>query len=92
MFPDGTPFRMPEDDPLPSPIDVGPDVRDQIVYLAVPLRRCGELDGRRAGDADGLVRHEVRELQARDATSSGGETRHCWRSARCGRVSCSRAT
>src|SRR5229473_2902398 len=43
VFPDGTPFRMPDDDPLPTPIDVGPDARDQILYLAVPLRRAGEV-------------------------------------------------
>jgi len=73
VFPDGTPFRMPEDDPLPSPIDVGPDVRDQLLYLAVPLRRSGEVAVARAGDADELVRHEVRELQARNATSSSGD-------------------
>ena len=90
MFPDGTPFRMPDDDPLPAPIDIGAEVRDQIVYLAVPLRRAGELEVERVRDAaDGLVRHEVRELQARDATSASGDTavlevaalrtRFCWR-------------
>ena len=40
VFPDGTPFRMPDDDPLPEPIDIGAQTRDQIVYLAVPLRRA----------------------------------------------------
>src|ERR1043165_4701920 len=34
VFPDGTPFRMPDDDALTPPIDIGTDVRDQIVYLA----------------------------------------------------------
>src|SRR3954464_11110869 len=38
IFPDGTPFRMPDDDPLPAPIDIGPDVRDQRLHIAVPLR------------------------------------------------------
>src|SRR5687768_15776117 len=73
VFPDGTPFRMPDDDPLPPPIDVGPDVRDQVLYLAVPLRRSGEPDVTRSTDADELVRHDVRELQARNATSSTGD-------------------
>jgi type VI secretion system protein ImpJ len=72
VFPDGTPFRMPDDDPLPKPIDIGPDVRDQILYLAVPLRRSGELEADRDA-ADELVRHDVRELSARNATSSGGD-------------------
>ena len=73
VFPDGTPFRMPDDDPVPTPIDVGSDVRDQILYLAVPLRRPGELEADRDARADELARHDVRRIQARDATSNGGE-------------------
>jgi type VI secretion system protein ImpJ len=72
VFPDGTPFRMPEDAPLPEPIDVGAQVRDQILSLAVPLRRSGELDVDRAGDTDQLARHSIAELHARDATSNDG--------------------
>jgi len=74
VFPDGTPFRMPDDDPLPPPIDIGAQVRDQIVYLAIPLRRVGELEIERAAAGDGLARHDVAELQTRDATSTTGET------------------
>lgn len=70
VFPDGTPFRMPEDAPLPEPIDVGAQVRDQILMLAVPLRRAGELDVDRAGDADQLARHHISEVHARDITSN----------------------
>lgn len=73
IFPDGTPFRLPDDDPLPKPIDIGPDVRDQILYLAVPLRRSGELDIDRDAGSDELVRHDVQEMQARNTTSSGGD-------------------
>jgi type VI secretion system protein ImpJ len=72
VFPDGTPFRMPDDDPMPAPVDVGAQVRDQIVYLAVPVRRADATDVERAASADGLVRHEVREWEARDATSTSG--------------------
>jgi type VI secretion system protein ImpJ len=73
VFPDGTPFRMPDDDPLPAPLDIGADVRDQILYLAVPLRRPGEIEADRDARADDLVRHEVRQVQARNATSNGGD-------------------
>src|SRR5262245_14558559 len=74
VFPDGTPVRMPDDDPLPAPIDIGPQVRDQVMYLAIPLRRAGSVDVDRATSADGLARHDVREIEARDATSGSGET------------------
>jgi type VI secretion system protein ImpJ len=74
VFPDGTPFRMPDDDPLPAPIDIGPEVHDQVLYLALPLRRAGAADVDRSAGADGLVRHDVREVEASDATSSSGES------------------
>src|SRR5207245_10210780 len=49
VFPDGTPFQLPDDDPLPTPIDIGTAVRNQVLYLAVPLRRPGELEAAAAG-------------------------------------------
>lgn len=72
VFPDGTPFRLPDDGPVPEPIDIGPQVRDQILNLAVPLRRAGELDVDRTGDTDQLARQSIVELHARDATSNDG--------------------
>jgi len=73
VFPDGTPFRMPEDDPLPPPIDVGGDVRDQRLFLAVPLRRAGELESARRPVTDELVRQEIREFQVANAAGNGGD-------------------
>jgi type VI secretion system protein ImpJ len=74
VFPDGTPVRTPDDDPLPTPIDVGPQVRDQVVYFAVPLRRADLPDvDRSGGAADGLMRHDVRRWEARDASAGAGE-------------------
>jgi len=69
VFPDGTPFRMPDDDPLPLPIDIGVDVRDQLLFMAVPLRRAGESEAERKAGTDDLVRHDVREVQMRNATA-----------------------
>ena len=73
VFPDGTPFRMPDDDPLPAPIDIGPDVRDQRVFLAVPLRRPGELEVSRDPGTEDLLRAEVREFQASNAAGNSGD-------------------
>jgi type VI secretion system protein ImpJ len=73
IFPDGTPVRMPDDDPLPPPLEIGGQDRDQIIYLAVPLRRSGALEVERAARADGLARHDIRELEARDATSGSSD-------------------
>ncbi len=74
VFPDGTPFRMPEDDPLPPPIQVPDLARDQVASLVLPLRRPDGAEVNRAGAADGLERHGIVELEARDATLLSGET------------------
>lgn len=73
VFPDGTPFSMPDDAPLPTPIDLSTQVRDQVLHLAVPLRRSGELEVDR-DNADQLARHQIRETHARDATSTDGDS------------------
>src|SRR6185369_8023612 len=59
VFPDGTPFRMPEDEPVPPPLEVDSKVRDQVVFLAVPLRRADAPAVSRGDSADGLLRHDV---------------------------------
>jgi len=71
--PDGTPFRMPDDDPLPPPIDIGTEIRDQRLFLAVPLRRPGELEVARGPDSEDLARDVAREFEAPDASVSGSE-------------------
>jgi type VI secretion system protein ImpJ len=73
VFPDGTPFRMPDDDPLPPAVDVTSSVRDEVLYLAVPLRRGDSQDVERTAAGNGLSRHDVRELEARDATTGIGD-------------------
>jgi type VI secretion system protein ImpJ len=71
VFPDGTPMRMPDDDPLPEPIDVEL-ARDEILYLAVPLRRAGAVEIDRTSGAEQLARYEVQERESRDAVSGAG--------------------
>jgi type VI secretion system protein ImpJ len=64
---------MPDDDPLPEPIDIPADVRDQRLHLAVPLRRAGELEASRAPSIEDLVRQQIREFQIANVAASGGE-------------------
>ena len=73
VFPDGTPFRMPEDDPLPAPLDIRSELRDERIHLALPLRRAGELEAARTPAADDLVRQEIREFQISNVVANTGE-------------------
>ena len=70
VFPDGTPVHMPDDDPLPEPIEIGGQTRDQIISLAVPLRRADALEVDRTGSVDELARHTLRQWEARDVTAA----------------------
>ena len=74
IFMDGTPFDLPEQDALPQPIDIPTDVRDEIVYLAVPLRRMGAAETDRADESDNLARYRIEERNIKDSTGgSHGE-------------------
>ncbi|WP_290648306.1 type VI secretion system baseplate subunit TssK [Aquisalimonas sp.] len=66
IFPDGTPFNMPADDPLPEPLDIDDSVRDQLLYLALPLQRDGALEVGRSESAPGLYRYRADDLEVRD--------------------------
>ncbi|MBC8720704.1 type VI secretion system baseplate subunit TssK [Paraburkholderia sp. 31.1] len=71
VFPDGTPFAMPGDDPLPPPLDIDANWRDQIVHLTLPLRSPTQPDSAWPGaGSDQLFRYRVREAEVRDASGS----------------------
>jgi type VI secretion system protein ImpJ len=74
VFPDGTPFAMPGDDPLPPALDVDANWRDQTVFLTLPLRSPTQPDsGRPEAPAEKLFRYRVREAEVRDASGSVDE-------------------
>jgi type VI secretion system protein ImpJ len=74
MLPDGTPFSMPQLDPLPAPMAVPDDVKGELIYLALPVQREGlnEFDYGNA-EADGLSRFEAVQEDVRDNTSAADE-------------------
>ncbi|MBA1147256.1 type VI secretion system baseplate subunit TssK [Ectothiorhodospiraceae bacterium WFHF3C12] len=67
VFPDGTPFAMPDDDPLPAPLEVDESVRDRIVYLALPLRADGAVEVQRGSSSEGLFRYRAEDVEVRDS-------------------------
>lgn len=68
-FPDGTPFSLPDDGPLPPAWDVPAQTRDSVVYLALPLRTAGRLDFEREAGQEPMARYQLHEVEVRDATS-----------------------
>ena len=65
LLPDGTPFNIPQDDLAPAPLCIDDNLRDGVVYLALPLKRAGARDTVDEGEAVGAARYvsQVREVR-----------------------------
>jgi len=74
VFPDGTPFSMPDDDGLPAPVEIDEKTRDRIVYLCLPVMQPESQEIDLAGSEDVLARYDCRELDVRDVTSRSAGT------------------
>jgi len=75
VLPDGTPFDFPAAHPAPLALDIPPDAKNAIVYLALPMRRVQSAEAARVGDPSGqLARHLPVEEQVVDSVSGDGAT------------------
>ena len=68
VFPDGTPFNIPEDDDAPSPLNIPVDTSDVIVYLGLPVKRAGGMEMDISDNEHGLARYLPREYNTRDTS------------------------
>lgn len=66
VFPDGTPFRVPDEAPAPLPMEVLRDMRDAVVYLCTPLARAGTADVALDASARAETRFLAEEFEAAD--------------------------
>jgi len=66
LLPDGTPFNIPLDDVTPSPLNIADQMRDGLVYLALPLKRAGQRDTVEEGVAVGGARFVSHVREVRD--------------------------
>lgn len=70
VMPDGTPFSLPADGPLPLPLDIGEQVKDAVVCLCLPLRRPGMADAALVEDGGPeVLRFYGRDVEVRDAVA-----------------------
>jgi type VI secretion system protein ImpJ len=74
VFPDGTPFSIPDDDEPPEPIEIGENIRDEIVHLALPVRRTDAPEIDLEGSGDVLPRLQGQEIDVRDVTGTSAGT------------------
>ena len=74
IFPDGTPFNLPEDDDLPLPIDIPADVQNAIIYLSLPLQLSGAVEVDTDENCNNLARYHATECEVRDANVATNAT------------------
>jgi len=70
VFPDGTPFDFPQQDPSPLALEINPEDREEQIVLALPVRRVGskEIDVNNNLN-DNLTRYSIAETDVIDTTS-----------------------
>ena len=74
VLPDGTPFSMPQFDPLPPALDLGADVKAETICLALPLQRQGADEFMLDATSDATMsRYTAVHEEVRDAASASDE-------------------
>ena len=78
VLPDGTPFAMPQFDPLPPALELGSDMKSETICLALPLQREGtdefSLDDQaEAITARAMSRYAAVQEEVRDASDVSDE-------------------
>lgn len=68
IFPDGTPFSIPDHHPAPIALDISTEVKDQIVYLSLPLRQINVKEIAWNTDEE-LSRYKMQEIEVKDLHS-----------------------
>jgi type VI secretion system protein ImpJ len=70
VFPDGTPFRIPEDQSPPAPLDIPVDKKSEVILISLPIRRTTGSEVATDDEADILSRYRKKETQTRDFHSN----------------------
>lgn len=73
ILPDGTPFCFPGHSEAPLPLDYAAQLRDQRIFLALPVRRFGTEEVCFEDSPESLARFKVVEAELRDVNSVAGE-------------------
>lgn len=67
VLPDGTAFDCPFADKAPEPLDIPVEAKDELVVLALPVRRRGANEANVTGGVDiGLTRYAIAEAEVGD--------------------------
>ncbi len=68
-LPDGTPVLIPDEDDPPPPLDIGDEVRDTEIIMALPVRRPGAAEADRDAGLESVTRYRTLEYETRDSNA-----------------------
>lgn len=71
VLPDGTVFHFPVEDAAPDPLDISSDVKDELIVLALPVRRTDSVESApETGEPDTMARYAVIDADVTDSNST----------------------
>lgn len=73
VFPDGTPFSIPDADSPPPVFEVPENTHNVALHLCVPVKRPGAVDVISDANQQGMARYTSLEQQIRDVSSESGD-------------------
>jgi type VI secretion system protein ImpJ len=74
IFPDGTPFDFPSEEAPPVAIDIPDDLKDEVIVLALPVRRQGSEETDLTDSSEhSLTRYAVSEVEVKDSNASASD-------------------
>ena len=73
VLPDGTPFRFPQDDEAPTPLDIGKNLKDCVVHLALPMRRRAGGEVMLGATESPMARYQAHVVEVADVNSVGAQ-------------------
>ncbi len=69
VLPDGTPFSIPDQSSLLTPLEIPLDTKNSIIYLSLPVRRSTGKELTWDKNIDELSRYRLNEIEVKDAHS-----------------------
>ena len=66
VFPDGTPFSIPNQNTLLTPLEITFDTKNTIIYLSLPVRRATGKELTWDNNVDELSRYRLKEIDVKD--------------------------
>lgn len=74
VFPDGTPFNIPDQHTAPEPLDISSETKEEIIYLALPVQRESGKEVAWDKESDELSRYRMQEIEIKDNHSQAEQS------------------